>query len=271
MTFVMEAAAEKRIPLIVLDRPNPINGFRVDGPILDLNYKSFVGMHPIPIRHGMTIGELALMINKSGWLGEHLSCGLSVVRMKNWNRKQWAYDTEDIPWIPPSPNIPDDTTALIYNGFCLLEGTNISEGRGTNHPFKLFGAPWIDSESLTLILNNLQLPGVKFIPIEFTPNSIPGKSKWPKYQDKHCEGCRISVIDRDIFLPLKTAVLTISMIHEMYPYEFQFLESNFIDLLYGSDQLRLTLVNGGDLDNLFESWNKDRTEFTDFRSRYLLY
>lgn len=270
LTLVMEAAAENGIPLIVLDRPNPINGSVVDGPILDMNYRSFVGMHPIPIRHGMTVGELAMMINGSGWLSGRLSCELSVVKLENWNRKQWISDT-DLPWIPPSPNIPDDTTALTYNGFCLLEGTNISEGRGTDYPFKQFGAPWIDSESLSSDLNGLQLPGVKFLPVKFTPKSIPGKSRWPKYRDQPCEGCRITVTDREIFFPLKTAVLVMAMIREKYPHEFQFLESNFIDFLYGSDRLRLMLKNGEDVVSLIESWNVDKTEFIEFRNGFLLY
>ncbi|NQU68428.1 MAG: DUF1343 domain-containing protein [Candidatus Marinimicrobia bacterium] len=270
LTYVMEAAAVSNIPVIVLDRPNPIGGSVVEGPILLTNFRSFVGMHPIPTRHGMTIGELAKMINESGWIRNGAQCDLTVIPMENWYRPQW-FDETNLSWIPPSPNIPDDTTALIYNGLCLLEGTNISEGRGTHDPFKQFGAPWMDGDSLTSILNQLSLPGVRFSSVDFTPESIPGKAKWAKYLDQPCGGCRITITDRESFLPLQTAVMVISIIKEKYPDQFEFMSTDFIDLLYGSDELKKNFSLKNDPSSLFRTWEKDVSEFLLIREKFLLY
>ena len=198
--LVMEAAAALNIPVIVLDRPNPIRGDIIEGPLLDLEYQSFIGKYPIPIRYGGTVAELAERIIKQKWINPIPK--LTVIPMEGWHSSLW-YDETTLPWIKPSPNIPDLETALIYPGMCLLEGTNISEGRGTNNPFKWFGAPWIDNKGLSQELNKLKLPGVVFVPKSFTPISIPGVSDRPKYEDQLCYGIEIRIIDRNQFYSIK--------------------------------------------------------------------
>jgi len=181
MSLAMEAAAENGRRFIVLDRPNPINGFCVEGNLLELALSSFVGLFPIPARHGMTAGELAKMFNDQGWLKNGVKADLVVIPMKGWRRRMW-YDQTGLSFIKTSPNMPNLETAAIYPGLCLLEGTNISEGRGTRMPFRQFGAPWIDSKQLADRLNKLKLPGMHFEPVSFTPASS-------KYQGQICNGC----------------------------------------------------------------------------------
>ena len=231
--LVMEAAAELQIPMLVLDRPNPIRSDIVEGPLLDLKYQSFVGKYPIPIRYGWTVGELAQKIVAEQWLAATPS--LSVISMEGWYASLW-YDETTLPWVKPSPNIPDVGTALIYPGMCLLEGTNVSEGRGTDHPFKWFGAPWIDGKILSQELNKLQLPGVVFVPKSFTPVSIPGVADKPKYENQLCNGIEIRVIARNEYQSLNVGVSVIKKLKEFYPENIVFKE-NRLNRLWGSDTL----------------------------------
>jgi uncharacterized protein YbbC (DUF1343 family) len=231
--LVMEAAAELQIPVLVLDRPNPIRSDIVEGPLLDLKYQSFVGKYPIPIRYGWTVGELAQKIVAEQWLAATPS--LSVISMEGWYASLW-YDETTLPWVKPSPNIPDVGTALIYPGMCLLEGTNVSEGRGTDHPFKWFGAPWIDGKILSQELNKLQLPGVVFVPKSFTPVSIPGVADKPKYENQLCNGIEIRVIARNEYQSLNVGVSVIKKLKEFYPENIVFKE-NRLNRLWGSDTL----------------------------------
>ena len=231
--LVMEAAAELNIPVLVLDRPNPIRGDIVEGPLLDLEYQSFIGKYPIPIRYGWTVAELAEKIIQENWINP--TPQLTVVPMEGWNTSLW-YDETTLPWVKPSPNIPNLETALIYPGMCLLEGTNISEGRGTNHPFKWFGAPWIDSKNLSQELNNLKLSGVVFVPKSFTPLSIPGVADKPKYEDQFCHGIEIRIIDRNKFNSVKTGVNILKTINEMYP-DSLIIKEKRLNKLWGSDIL----------------------------------
>ena len=231
--LVMEAAAELQIPVLVLDRPNPIRSDIVEGPLLDLKYQSFVGKYPIPIRYGWTVGELAQRIVAEQWLAATPS--LSVISMEGWYASLW-YDETTLPWVKPSPNIPDVGTALIYPGMCLLEGTNVSEGRGTDHPFKWFGAPWIDGKILSQELNKLQLPGVVFVPKSFTPVSIPGVADKPKYENQLCNGIEIRVIARNEYQSLNVGVSVIKKLKEFYPENIVFKE-NRLNRLWGSDTL----------------------------------
>ena len=231
--LVMEAAAELNIPVLVLDRPNPIRGDIVEGPLLDLEYQSFIGKYPIPIRYGWTVAELAEKIIQENWINP--TPQLTVVPMEGWNTSLW-YDETTLPWVKPSPNIPNLETALIYPGMCLLEGTNISEGRGTNHPFKWFGAPWIDSKNLSQELNNLKLSGVVFVPKSFTPLSIPGVADKPKYEDQLCHGIEIRIIDRNKFNSVKTGVNILKTINEMYP-DSLIIKEKRLNKLWGSDIL----------------------------------
>ena len=231
--LVMEAAAELNIPVLVLDRPNPIRGDIVEGPILDIEYQSFIGKYPIPIRYGWTVAELAEKIIQENWINP--TPQLTVIPMEGWNTSLW-YDETTLPWIKPSPNIPNLETALIYPGMCLLEGTNVSEGRGTNHPFQWFGAPWIDSRVLSQKLNNLKLSGVVFVPKSFTPISIPGVADKPKYENQLCYGIEIRVIDRNKFNSVKSGVNILKTINEMYP-DSLIIKEKRLNKLWGSDTL----------------------------------
>ena len=235
--LVMEAAAELNIPIIVLDRPNPIRSDIVEGPILDLKYQSFIGKYPIPIRYGWTIGELAEKIIQEKWI--HPTPKLITIPMEGWNASLW-YDETTLPWVKPSPNIPDLETALIYPGMCLLEGTNISEGRGTDKPFKWFGAPWINSKNLSQELNKLKLSGVVFVPKSFTPISIPGVADKPKYENQLCHGIEIRIIDRNKYNSVKTGISVLKKINELYP-DFLIIKKTRLNKLWGSDTLLKTL------------------------------
>tara|TARA_Y100000758_G_scaffold63385_1_gene40963 strand:- start:2483 stop:3754 length:1272 start_codon:yes stop_codon:yes gene_type:complete len=235
--LVMEAAAELNIPIIVLDRPNPIRSDIVEGPILDLKYQSFIGKYPIPIRYGWTIGELAEKIILEKWI--HPTPKLISIPMEGWNASLW-YDETTLPWVKPSPNIPNLETALIYPGMCLLEGTNISEGRGTDKPFKWFGAPWINSKNLSQELNKLKLSGVVFVPKSFTPISIPGVADKPKYENQLCHGLEIRIIDRNKYNSVKTGISVLKKINELYP-DFLIIKKTRLNKLWGSDTLLKTL------------------------------
>ena len=231
--LVMEAAAELNIPVLVLDRPNPIRGDIVEGPILDIEYQSFIGKYPIPIRYGWTVAELAEKIIQENWINP--TPQLTVIPMEGWNTSLW-YDETTLPWIKPSPNIPNLETALIYPGMCLLEGTNMSEGRGTNHPFQWFGAPWIDSRVLSQKLNNLKLSGVVFVPKSFIPISIPGVADKPKYENQLCYGIEIRVVNRNKFNSVKSGVNILKTINEMYP-DSLIIKEKRLNKLWGSDTL----------------------------------
>ena len=230
--LVMEAAAEADIPVIVLDRPNPLNGITIEGPVLDINYKSFVGMYPIPIRYLLTIGELAKMIIGEKWI-EHVP-KLTVIEMAGWERTMY-YDDTGLSWISPSPNIPDLETAILYPGMCLFEGTNVSEGRGTDHPFQYIGAPWIDSSKIIKVMEQKHLPGVVYEPISFMPISIPGKSLKPKFENEKCYGIKIILIENKIYKSVDTAVQLLKIIQELYPEKFQW--NDFIYKLWGNGMI----------------------------------
>jgi len=262
MALAMEAAAEKGIPFVVLDRPNPINGRAVEGPILDPNYASFVGMYPMPVRHGMTAGELARMFNGEHWLAGGVQADLTVVPMLNWRRGMW-YDQTGLPWIKPSPNMPDLETAIVYPGLCLLEGTNISEGRGTDAPFLQFGAPWLDPAQLTERLNALNIPGARFEPAAFTPASS-------KHADQQCHGCRISVTDRDIFEPFFAGVQIIDVLYRISGDKFQWRPDHF-DRLCGTDEIRNAIIEGRSLESLRLRWQSQIADFQSTRQQYFLY
>ncbi len=279
MTLVMDACARDDVAFWVLDRPNPVRGDVIDGPILDSNYSSFMGMHSVPIRHGLTLGELAIMINEEGWLSdlsptkrrgqtEDRHARLTVVPLLNWSRYMW-WDETGLEWIPPSPNIPTPETALAYLGACLLEGTNISEGRGTYEPFLVCGAPWIDGRGLAEMLNRRNLPGAEFEDIVFTPKSIEGMAAHPKFQDQACGGVRLKIIDRETFQPIHTTAVIIHVIRENHPHQFEW--SNSIDLLWGSDAFRRYIDHGRSIKAHPSTYAKDRDAFYTQRKGYLIY
>ena len=238
--LVMEAAAELDIPVLVLDRPNPIRSDIIEGPVLDLNFKSFVGNYPIPTRYGGTVGELAESIVHNKWI--HPIPKLDVIKVEGWRPDAW-FDQTDLIWIPPSPNIPTIETAIVYPGMCIIEATNISEGRGTPNPFTWIGAPWIDGHKLSQALNNFQLPGVVFTPKTFTPIKIPRVSEKPKYKNKKCYGIEIWITDRNIYKSIDTGVLTLFSIYNMYPGKIEIKKDN-LSRLWGNDILYKKLQRG---------------------------
>lgn len=260
MAYAMQACAETGKTFIVFDRPNPINGKDIEGIILEEKYKSFVGLYPIPQRHGMTIGELALLFNKEFGIG----CSLTVIPMKNWNRKNY-FDSSNLIWIPPSPNIPVPETALYYAGTCLFEGTNISIARGTAVPFRCIGAPFINPEELADSLNALNLKGVIFIPAYFKPYASI-------YKGTLCYGVMLSVTNKETFKPVRTAVAALFKIREMYPDSFSINNKEQplcgINLLFGADFITSNTKN---LVQIFEIMENDEKKFAAVQKKYLLY
>jgi uncharacterized protein YbbC (DUF1343 family) len=258
MADVMKAAAAAHIPIIVLDRPNPIGGIAVQGPVLDPKFASFVGEYPIPLRYGMTIGELAQLFN-----GEfHIGADLTVVKMRGWKRSMY-YDDTGLPFVMPSPNMPTLSTALVYPGMGLVEGTNVSEGRGTTRPFELTGAPWIDAEKLADALNAKHLPGARFRPVHFTPT-------FSKYEGKLCNGVQVHVMDRDTFNPVVVGLTVIATIHDLYPQRFAFDASDF-DRLAGNDWVRQDIEKGVPVSEMRRRWQPGLLKFEKIRKKYLLY
>ena len=262
MSLAMEAAAENGKTFVILDRPDPINGISVEGNILEPSQASFVGLYPIPVRHGMTAGELARMFNGQGWLADRVKAKLVVIPMKGWSRRMW-YDQTGLRFIKTSPNMPDLETAAIYPGLCLLEGTNVSEGRGTAMPFRQFGAPWIDSRLLAGRLNSLNLPTMHFEPVSFTPASS-------KYQGRECHGVRVIVSNRDKLEPYLSGIKIINEICRMYPEQFEWRASHF-DRLCGTSKIRNAIASHSSVDVLQGKWQKELESFLKIRAKYLLY
>jgi uncharacterized protein YbbC (DUF1343 family) len=236
MYLCMRASEEQGVAVVVLDRPNPINGVMVEGPFLQPDYKSFVGMHPIPVRHGKTIGELAQQFREEAFP----KCELSILATKNWKRQMW-FDQTGLPWVMPSPNMPTLDTATVYPGMCLLEGTNISEGRGTTRPFEIFGAPFIKAKQLCSELNALNLPGVFFRENHFQPT-------FHKFAGELCGGAQLHVIDRETFEPFLTGVQIIRHIRKTYPDQFQWKQPPYE---YETEKLPIEILLGGPLKEFF--------------------
>jgi uncharacterized protein YbbC (DUF1343 family) len=267
MALAMEAARENGKRFIVLDRPNPIGGVRLEGNLLESAFSSFVGMFPIPMRHAMTIGELALMFNKEFGIG----CELEVVRMEGWKREVY-FDTTGFPWVMPSPNMPTLDTAIAYPGSVMFEGTNISEGRGTTRPFEIIGAPFIDPDLLTAQLNNEHLPGVVFRPLHFQPT-------FHKYAGESCGGIQLHIVDRDSFKPVITAVAIITAIRQLYPNEFAWKQPPYeyvfdkmpFDVINGSSQLREDIESQKPVAEIERRWREQLDEFDKRRAPYLIY
>ncbi|MBA4536354.1 DUF1343 domain-containing protein [Bacillus aquiflavi] len=264
MALAMEAAKENNIPFIVLDRPNPLSGAKVEGPVLEPTYSSFVGQYPIPLRHGMTVGELAQLFNEEFGIG----ADLTVVKMDGWKRNMYYEDTR-LEFVLPSPNMPTTETVLVYPGAALIEGTNVSEGRGTTKPFELIGAPFINGEELAEKLNSFNLPGVKFRPASFTPT-------FSKHSGKLSHGIQIHVTNRKAFHPVETGLHIVKTIHDLYPDDFQFRAENnqgisFFDNLVGNGWIRADIQAGKSVDSIVSKWQEELNEFMDIRAQYLLY
>jgi len=268
MELCMQASQELNKSILILDRPNPIGGHITEGPVLQIAYASFVGQRPLPIRHGMTIGEMGTYLRNVFYP----SLDITVIPLMNWKRKMW-FDKTALPWVLPSPNMPTLDTATVYPGICLLEGTNISEGRGTTRPFEIFGAPFINPDSLVHHLKEFILPGVVFRPLYFQPT-------FQKYAGKLCGGTQIHVVDREKFKPFKTGVAILKVIHNLYPEHFEWKQPPYeyeteklpIDILAGTDKLRKDIEKGEELDRMEDWWQEQSIKFNNkFRKPYLIY
>ena len=265
LAHVMQAAAEHSLPVLVLDRPTPVGGHKVEGPVLDPAYQSFVGPYPMPIRYGMTMGEIARFFNEVFAIG----CPLEVVPVSGWKRGMW-FDQTGLPFVPPSPNLPTLQSLTLYPGTCLVEGTNLSEGRGTTRPFEYIGAPWIDAEALAHRLNDLALPGVRFRPVYFVPT-------FSKYQNEPCRGVHVYVQDRETFQPIAMTLHLLACVRSMYPDHFAWREPWVsgghypIDLLSGGTTVREHLDAGKPIPDLVDGWNEALRAFCDRRAQFLMY
>jgi uncharacterized protein YbbC (DUF1343 family) len=259
MAYAMEAAKENDIPFIVFDRPNPQGGLTVDGPVLESKFSSFVGLYPIPLTHGMTVGELAMLFNEEFDIG----ADLKVVKMKGWKRSM-DYDETGLPFVLPSPNMPTVSTTIVYPATGLIEGTNVSEGRGTTKPFELIGAPYINSTELTDKLNSLGLPGVAFRAASFTP-------AFSKHAGELSHGVEIYVTNRDTFKAVPTGLHIIKTIHDLYPNDFEFLAANNFGLLIGNDWVRTMIEEGASVSDIVTEYQDDLKRFKKIREQYLMY
>jgi uncharacterized protein YbbC (DUF1343 family) len=267
MANCLRAARTHGIRVVVCDRPNPIGGEAIEGASLDPHYTSFVGQFPIPMRHGLTIGEAARLFN------DHfgLKAAVDVVPLDGW-RRSMSFDETGLPWVLPSPNIPTLDTAIVYPGAVLFEGTLLSEGRGTTRPFELIGAPWIDGERFADAMNRRKLPGVFFRAVFFEPT-------YHKHAQKGCGGCQIHVTDRAAFHPMRAAVEMLAEFRREAPqaplwrdppYEYERVKPP-IDVLYGSDRLRTSIDAGADAASIVKDWPRDEDAFRKLRERFLLY
>ncbi|MFL6334828.1 MAG: exo-beta-N-acetylmuramidase NamZ domain-containing protein [Pyrinomonadaceae bacterium] len=263
----MRAARRLGKPVIVCDRPNPIGGVAVEGNLLEAGFESFVGQFQLPTRHGMTAGELSKMFNEHWSIG----CELEVLTMDDWSRDLW-FDETDAPWVLPSPNMPTLDSATIFPGTVHLEGTQISEGRGTTRPFELVGAPYVEAGVFARKLESIGLEGVRFRPTNFLPT-------FQKHVGKACGGVQIHVLDRLELRPVLTGLAVVKTLFDLYgeefrwkepPYEYVF-DKNPFDVISGTDRIRLSIERGDSLEDLERSWHAELTEFESARQKYLLY
>jgi len=267
MVLAMRACAKAGKSFIVLDRPNPIGGVHVEGPAITPGFESFVGLVSCPNRHGMTAGEIARWRHAV----EKLDLDLGVITMRGWERDMW-FEHTGLPWVLPSPNMPTVDTALVYPGMCLVEGTELSEGRGTTRPFEWSGAPFIDGHRLARDMAAMELPGCRLRPVVYTPT-------FHKHAFKACGGIQIHVTDADAFRPYRTGVAFLKACHDQAPAEFRWREKAYefvdqipaIDLLAGNAALREGIEAGASLDDLAARWPRDEGAFLDERGPYLLY
>jgi len=267
MALAMEACAEAGVRFVVLDRPNPIGGVRREGPVLREEYRSFVGLHPVPLRHGLTCGEMARWLNEVRGIG----CDLTVIPCEGWRRDR-SWDDTGLPWVMPSPNLPTPDSCVVYPGMVLVEGTNLSEGRGTTRPFELFGAPWLDPTALVARLGRARLPGVAFRPCHFEPT-------FQKHAGVLCGGAQLHVTDPGTFEPVRTAVEILVTARQLAPHDFAWLEPPYeyeetlapIDILWGGPELREGVDAGATADEILEGVDAELGAFAASAERYLLY
>jgi uncharacterized protein YbbC (DUF1343 family) len=258
MALAMQAAKRKGIPFVVLDRPNPIGGEIVEGALLDPKFATFVGMYPIPARHGMTVGELATLFNTQFGIG----ADLIVARTTGWRRSQW-FDETGLPWVNPSPNLRSHAALMSYPGTVYFEGTNLTEGRGTDRPFEQIGAPYLNAVEVARVMNARGLPGVRFEAI-----TMPVLPTAAKHRGQTIPGIRLAITDRQAYRPVRTALLLIDEIRRQHPRDFAW--TGTIDRLTGSDKVRLA-IEAGTLPALLEQWDREAAAFAESRKPHLLY
>jgi uncharacterized protein YbbC (DUF1343 family) len=268
MGLAMEAASEHGKQFIVLDRPNPINGMTIEGPIIEEPHFSFVGQYPIPVRYGMTPGEMAWMIKGEKWMKGMKELDLKVIPMEGWQRTMW-FDQTGLPWTRPSPNIPSILTAAVYPGLCLIEALNLSEGRGTMRPFEQIGAPWINSHKLAETMNFCQLPGIYFKPITFTPVALPHAAPWNKYRDQDVNGLSLIITDREKLRPLHVMVHLLITLKKHYPAELE-LRKN-LERLIGIPSFRQSIDDLRSPEEILAEWEPGIQAFDKARQKYLIY
>lgn len=257
MAYAMEVCGDLDIPFLVLDRPNPLGGDVMEGNVLDPKFRSFVGNYPIPLRYGMTIGELARLLNEEYALG----ADLRVVPMEGW-RRDMLFDDTGLPWVPPSPNIPSFATAIVYPGTCLFEGTNVSEGRGTTAPFLQIGAPYVDGRRLAEVLADRELPGVLFRPLFFTP-------RFGKHEGHLCGGVYVHVVDPDAFEPVWTGLEMVAALRALPPAHFEW--RPHFDLLMGTDAVRRAIEDDIPVEEIVAGWRVEREAFGRTGAKYRMY
>lgn len=258
MALSMMAAKKKGIPFVVLDRPNPIGGEIVEGALLDPKFRSFVGMYPIPARHGMTVGELATLFNKKFGIGANLI----VARVENWRRSMW-FDATGLPWVNPSPNLRSFAALMNYPGTVYFEGTNLTEGRGTDRPFEQIGAPWLDAPEVARVMNERRLPGIRFEAITMKVSETAAKHK-----GLTIPAIRFVVTNKQTYRPVRTSLLLIDEIRRRHLKDFAW--TGTIDRLTGSDKVRLA-IEGGQLLPLLEEWDREAAQFRQDSKPFLLY
>ena len=262
LAYAMESCAKYNKNVVVLDRPNPLNGTDVEGNLLNPAFSSFIGLYPIPQRHGLTIGEIAQFFNTEF----HIHCDLHVIPLKNWDRSMY-YDDTGLPWVAPSPNLPTLQSAIVYPGTCMFSGTNVSEGRGTTQPFELIGAPWINALELSTVMNQKALPGAYFRPAYFTPTFY-------KYKNELCNGVQIHITNRKQYKPVKTALTLMYTIMDLYKDNFTFLppvsddQKHKIDYSTGDCYIREKTYS---LEELLERYEKEGLQFKKQKTKYHLY
>jgi uncharacterized protein YbbC (DUF1343 family) len=256
MGYAMETATAHHLPFYILDRPDPLGGERIEGPMLDRDRTNFVGYFPMPVRMAMTLGEMAKMFNVQKKIG----CDLHVIRIQNWQRRVWFSDT-GLPWVNPSPNLRSAEAEILYPGLEILQAGGVSVGRGTARPFELLGAPWIRGEELAADLNRRAIPGVRFDPEKFTPDS-------GLYKGELCEGVRVVLTDRDALQTMRMGIEIASALGKLYPGKFD--AAKMIELVGNSATIH-QLVAGGDPSAIVANWNKDLEAFRKVRAKYLLY
>jgi uncharacterized protein YbbC (DUF1343 family) len=267
MALSMEACAEAGVRFVVLDRPNPVGGVWVEGPVLRSGFESFVGLHPIPLRHGLTAGELARWLNEERGIG----CDLEVVPLEGW-RRDMAWSETGLPWVLPSPNLPTPDSCAVYPGMVLVEGTNLSEGRGTTRPFELVGAPWLDGRALADLLEGVGLEGARFRPCSFEPT-------FQKHAGAMCNGVQIHVTDRTAFEPVRAAVELFRAARVLAPDDFDWRPPPYeyeerlmpIDILWGHDGLRLGVDAGRTTKEILAGVQEECAAFREAARPYVLY